>query len=179
LGTDLPDEPSPSQLAALLHLADADAADQCKATDDEKRAALAFLLARPVHAESGLDAIADVLGRKCPAIEPLEGAEIGAALLGPAASADARRVLKDYARALAAESTGPAERIAARSVYYLAIAGALVHCEAKITNHSHRKLAIALAALCAKPWIEGPTEKLLAAAGDLCRLVIARDMQAG
>jgi len=95
--------------------------------------------------------------------QPLPGNErsCGELLHDPAAGADALTELKDHGKRLVRGAGSEAERAAATALYYAAIAAALVHTGAKISEHPDAKLAASFADLAARPWLPPGLAELL------------------
>ena len=120
---------------------------------------------------TAVDALPLVLGRLCPELAPMQGRRLGEVLLDAATDLAVIREIKDYARRLADREAlrrgqGP-EYAVAVSIYYSAIAAALVFHEEKITSFSFEKLTDALSELAAKPWITSELRDLLERAGNI------------
>lgn len=127
-------------------------------------------LAAPVPLDSADPESAPVLlGRACPELAPVADSPLAEVL--PNATSDPRVIetIKDFAKRLHGRSAQGPDRAVAVTIYYAAIAAALVFHDRKITTHSYEGLARSFAMLIEKPWMAPELKRLLAEALDLCR----------
>ncbi len=98
-----------------------------------------------------------------------DGYTVRDVLFGPPVEADVFREIKDWAKAIAARAgQGPAH-VAATTIYYAAIARALVSANEKVTEHGPEGLRQAFAMLTAKQWMPPDFHSLFGEARELCR----------
>jgi hypothetical protein len=112
----------------------------------------------------------DFLGKLQREMLPLSGQPLGTILLNPPADREVLVALKNYGkrRAMLA-GTSTAEYDAVLTLYFAAIASALVFRGENISAHSHVTLAAAFDTLSAKPWMVPELTDLLARAQAVCR----------
>ena len=91
-------------------------------------------------------------------------------LLDPGTPVTALRTLKDDSKAMARRDASQADRAAATTVYYAAIASALVFHDHKITGQAYGQLHEGLSTLGAKPWVPAGIKSLFAKAREICRV---------
>jgi hypothetical protein len=78
---------------------------------------------------------------------------LGDELVDPETDLGTILLIKDHAKQTAAEDRPKAQRNVAITVYYAAIASALLFHDRKITTHSYDTIAITFAKLIEKPWM--------------------------
>lgn len=118
-----------------------------------------------------IDALPLVLGQVCPELARMHGRRLGEVLLDATTDLAVIEEIKDYGRRLADRESarrnrGP-EHAAAVSIYYAAIAAALVSHGQKITSFSFKKLAEAMEELAVKPWMTSEWRDFLRRAGNI------------
>jgi hypothetical protein len=97
-------------------------------------------------------------------IEALSGEPIGKLLSDPRTDIALIRRIKDYARRLSTSAKSKPEHHAANTLYYAAIASALVHHSTRITTHSYTDLKKSLTRLTDEHWVpEALTELFVGA----------------
>ena len=96
------------------------------------------------------------------------------ALLG-GADAAILRLLKDHEKAIASHSSSNISRTVAATLYYAAIAAALLSSGEKITEHSYGNLEQYFAALAAKPWLPADLRMAFAKARQVSLLKAAEE----
>lgn len=109
-------------------------------------------------------------------IEPLEGrasalgdTALGAVLLNPQSDLGLVRAIKDCSKTLSCTLDSQTETALARTVYFAAIASALVHHDTRITQSSYKTLAESLTALIEKPWMVPELVELFSQARQVCQ----------
>jgi len=102
-----------------------------------------------------------MLGQKAPALFSQRGRTIRDLLLGPSTNLDDLKALKQYAKTLVRQSATDAAKAVASTIYYAAIAAALVRHGEKITQHSDEDLDRGLALLAEKEWMAPELGQLL------------------
>ena len=139
----------------------------------EGRAAAGMLqgrLARELPLELSVsDSLPAVLGRGCDELAPYRGRSMAGLLFDPDADVAALAALKQYAKQLAVRSRADVSRGVATTLYYAAIASALVFRATRITQHEPAALRRAFAALVERPWVPEDLKALFARARDACR----------
>jgi len=124
------------------------------APDEASAHLLRDLLARRVSLDvNRADSFPSVLGRPCDDVAGHADRTLADVLFDPQADLAALTALKDYGKNLVRGAWSDAERAAATTLYYGAIAAALVVHRQRITQHSVEKLDDGLAELDAKPWM--------------------------
>jgi len=98
-----------------------------------------------------------------------EGTSLNDVLLDSNTELGVLETIKDYTKTLSKRWEEGPEHAVAVSVYYAAIAAALIHHDRKITAHSYEKLAGSIDVLVEAKWMDVRLAKLLADARDLCR----------
>ncbi len=137
-----------------------------KPTGDTIRDMLGAELAIDVSRSASIRAM---LGQRAPALFSRPGRTIQDLLLGPATRLDDLKALKEYGKTLVRQSTTDAARAVASTIYYAAIAAALVLHGETITQHSHADLARGLGILAEKEWMVPELGQLLTEARKRCR----------
>ena len=95
------------------------------------------------------------------------GRTLGEVLLNPQSDLELLGAIKDAAKTLSCTLDSKTETALAKTVYFAAIAGALVHHDAKITQHSCETLAKSLA-LIEKQWMAPELVELFSQARRIC-----------
>ncbi len=132
------------------------------------------------------DLLADTLGSRMPAdamlleslptvlrslseqLESVSGFPIGQLILNPKTKTALLRRIKDYAKDMGASASDEQQRDVALAVYYAAIAGALVHHNVKISQHSYDKLEQSFEKLANNDWISPGLSGLFRDARQYC-----------
>jgi len=102
-------------------------------------------------------------------VDPLHGKTLGEVLLSPESNLDLIRAIKECSKTLSVTLDSQTETALARTVYFAAIAAALVHHDMKITQNSYETLAESLAMLIEKPWMAPELVELFAQARRICQ----------
>jgi hypothetical protein len=100
---------------------------------------------------------------------PPEGKSLGDVLLDSNTELGVLEAIKNYTKALSKRWEEGPEHAVAVSIYYAAIAAALLHHGRKITAISYAKLVCSIDMLIEAKWMDLRLAKLLADARDLCR----------
>lgn len=144
----------PDRLASLLGVGASPDAGRRSAPRKAKADLLRVRLAGPLPAEPGsrrpLSAVVD---RVCKEMLPLQGRALGHILLGDAVELDDLTKVRRYGKKQARRSDAEPQRSVAVTIYYAAIAAALLGHGAKISSHSYRSLAEAFQMLAGKDWM--------------------------
>jgi hypothetical protein len=101
--------------------------------------------------------------------DPLKGKPLGEVLLSPLSDVDLLGAIKDCSKTLSCALDSRTETALARTVYFAAIAAALVNHEAKITQNSGETLAESLTTLMEKRWMALQLVELFSQARQICR----------
>lgn len=103
-------------------------------------------------------------------IAALAGEPIGKLLQAPKTDIAIIKMTKDYARRLSASAKSEAEHHAANTIYYAAIAHALVRHDLKITKLSYQDLLESFCQLSKEDWIPKNLCELFAGASEYCKV---------
>ena len=99
----------------------------------------------------------------------LEGKSLAEILLSPRSDLALLQALKDAGKTLSCTLESQSETALARTIYFAAIASALVHHSAKITRMTDEALAESLVLLSEKPWMTPNLIELFSQARRICR----------
>jgi hypothetical protein len=102
-------------------------------------------------------------------IGALAGESIGALLLAPRTDIDILKRIKDLARKLSETVKSEPDHHVANTIYYAAIASALIHHGARVTTHTYTNLRKSFAHLAQEPWILQTLVELFGKAEQACR----------
>lgn len=103
-------------------------------------------------------------------IAALAGEPIGKLLQDPKTDITIIRMTKDYGRKLSASAKSETEHHTANTVYYAAIAHALVCHDLKITKYSYKDLQQSFRQLSKEDWIPKDLRDLFAKASEYCKV---------
>ena len=103
-------------------------------------------------------------------IAALAGEPIGKLLQDPKTDITITRMTKDYGRKLSTNATSEAEHHAANTIYYAAIAHALVRGGLKITKLSYEDLLESFCQLSKEDWIPKSLRDLFGEASEYCKI---------
>ncbi len=159
------------QMANLLAMG-AEAADS--ATDGGENEALGTLLREQLNCTQPKGSLLrDTLvmmlndtGRKA---DPLATKPLGEVLLSPQSDIDLLVAIKECSKTLSCSLDCRTETALARTAYFAAIAAALVHHEAKITQNTYETLAESFTLLMEKGWMARELVDLFSQARRICR----------
>ena len=98
----------------------------------------------------------------------LAGRPLGEILLNPHSDMDLLAAVKEASKTLSCTLDSKTETALARTVYFAALASALVHHNTKITQNSYQTLAESLALLMAKRWMVPELVELFSRARRMC-----------
>jgi hypothetical protein len=116
-----------------------------------------------------LDALMMMVRRLGYETQPLAGRTLKEVLLDRQSDIGLLRAIKECSKRLSLSLESKAEAAIATTLYYAAMASALVHHGQKITQHSRAALAEAFALLKDKPWMEPDLAALFSQAHDICQ----------
>lgn len=161
---------SPEQLARLmaLGLEGADAQKRLAASRKSAQAFQEMLTTRLPLDPANPDSLPAVLNRSCDEFLSAADRTMGDLLLNPETDLAIIRSLKDYEKELVRRGGREAKQAVATTVYYAAIASALVFHQNKITQHSYQKLHEAYVELGRKPWVSSRLRELFRRARAVC-----------
>jgi len=100
---------------------------------------------------------------------PLVGKPLGLVLSSPDSDIGLLRAIKECSKTLSCTLDSEVEMALATTIYYAALAGALVHYDEKITQNSYEKLDESFALLVEKQWMTAELVTLFAQAQRVCR----------
>ena len=103
-------------------------------------------------------------------IAALAGEPVGKLLQDPKTDITIIRMTKDYGRKLSATAKSEAEHHAANTIYYAAIAHALVYHDLKITKYLYEDLQQSFCQLSKEGWIPDNLRDLFAKASEYCKV---------
>lgn len=115
-----------------------------------------------------LDTLIMMMDRTNGRCDPLANRPLGKVLLDPASGIDLLRTIKDCSKTLSCTLESGTETALARTVYFAALAGALVHHDTKITQLSYGNLGQSLALLIEKKWMAPELVTLFSNAQRIC-----------
>jgi len=116
-----------------------------------------------------LELLPDILADFCQTLGLLTGEKLGQYLRNPEAELSVIDDIKQYAKDLSRGSQSDDEHMIANTLYYAAIAHALLCHDAKITRYSYAELANAFGRLSKIGWIEKHFAQLFARACKYCQ----------
>ena len=100
---------------------------------------------------------------------PLQGRALGEVILDEETELDILVEIKEYGKLLSTATESDVERDVGLTIYYGAIASAILFCSQTITSHSAGALANSFAALVDKQWMNPKLARHFAKAGKACR----------
>lgn len=115
------------------------------------------------------DSILMMMGRLGFDTSALAGKSLGEVLLDSRCGIDLLLAVKDCAKKLSHALISEAKKAVAVTVYYSAVAAALVHHNKKITGHSYEKLDESFSMLASNAWMTPQLSSLFLRARDICR----------
>ena len=160
----------PERLARLLGLGMEGDSSVETDPDTSKEELLRLRLAGTLPLETAvIDAIPAIAGRLCEELLPLRGKALGEALLDETTELRVLKKVKDYGKKLAARQDSDVEHAVSVTIYFAAIAGALLFHDHKITNYSYPALGEAFGTLIDKPWMAPELARHFSKARKLCK----------
>jgi len=117
--------------------------------------------------DSHPDSPREVLGRPCDELSSY--CTIAELLFASVPDLVALTDLKNYAKLLDQKESSTSTKATATSIYYAAIAAALVAHNERITKHGYRDLARYFAEIASKPWMTADLKALFVKARDTCQ----------
>jgi hypothetical protein len=101
--------------------------------------------------------------------QPLAAKSLSQVFSGPGSDIGLLRAIKECSKTLSCTLDSEVEMALATTVYYAALASALVHHDEKITQNSYEKLDESLALLIGKKWMAEELVALFSQAQRICR----------
>jgi len=115
------------------------------------------------------DALIMMMGRLGCDVRSLAGRSLLEVLLSPHTDIGLLQAIKDCGKRLSAGLDSRMEAAMATTIYYAALASALVHHQRKITQYSYDALDRSFTTFAAKKWIAPELATLFQRAGGICR----------
>jgi len=159
----------PDQLAEMLGVAlEADKADR-EDTIELTARALQLKLDGPLPPDPAAAArLPSLLDNIYKELVPGGRRSLGEALVDPKTDLSTILRIKDHAKQSASEKLPPARHTVAITIYYAAIASAMLFHDRKITTYSHETLAEGIGKLLGNPWMPEPMIEHLKNARKAC-----------
>jgi len=164
------------ELAKLWRMGE-DAPSERGGIDEEQMKAelLQDQLAGSLPLEAGMRyLLPDILTAVCKKLRPFIGCSFRALLLDPETDPLVLRAIKDLHKRQAESGPSELEQEVATTIYYAAIASALVHHDIRITKFSYKYLGETFAELRESKWLLSEIENLFDKARRLCSKYIKR-----
>ncbi len=115
------------------------------------------------------DALIMMLGRLGCDVRSLAGRSLLDVLLSPQSDIGLLQAIKDCSKKLSVSLDSKIDAMLATTVYYAALAGALVHHDRKITQYSYKVLSHSFAIFAARKWMVPELAELFVRAGQMCQ----------
>ena len=116
-----------------------------------------------------LDALMMMMGRLGYNTRSIAGKTIVGVVLNPQSDIGLLRAIKECCKRLSSSLESKPEAAIATTLYYAAMASALVYHRQRITQHSYEALDAAFAMLADKPWMDQDLAGLFSQARSLCQ----------
>jgi hypothetical protein len=156
----------PDRLADLLHIGLEAGPPGPSHPDEQKESLLRARLAGTLPLEkAAVDALPVLAGQ----LLPLGSGSVGRALLDAGTPLEVFQKIKDYGKKLALANESEAEHAAATTIYFAAIASAILFHGKRITSYSYRALAGHFGTLAEKRWMDPKLARHFAKARKKCR----------
>ena len=114
------------------------------------------------------DSMLMVMSRMGFDVSCLAGKSLGELLLSPESDIVLLQAIKDCSKRLSQSFTSEAKKAIATTIYYAALANALIHHDEKITKYSYESLSRSFATLVNKKWMAPDLASLFSRARDIC-----------
>jgi len=162
---------SPQRLAKLLNAGSAgEVAGRQLPAAQAAAQLLRRRLASPLHVDKGcVDSPSAILDRPCPELQPIADRPLGDVLVDPTTPLAILETLKQYGKGLSRRWDEGPEHVVAFTIYFAAVAAALVSHRRKITTRSYRDLADSLRILMDDRWITPELAKLFDSVRTICK----------
>lgn len=159
---------NPQKLAELLNIGSD--LDQDLGTEHKKEELLHDWMAASLPLDKALaQSLPEIVSRLCRDLQPISGDAFGKILLDPKSDIDAIEKIRHYSKKIAEAAKSDPEHDAATTIYYAAIANAMVFHEKRITKFSYESLEKSFAALTAHQWLTPDLSELFSKAVVVCR----------
>jgi hypothetical protein len=116
-----------------------------------------------------VDSVTAVLGRPCRELLPLAEKSLGDLITDTDTSLEVLATLREYGKALSLRWEDGLEHAVATTLYYAAIAAALIYHRQKMASRSFGDLARTMDLLASTPWMTPPMAELFSEARRLCQ----------
>jgi hypothetical protein len=162
---------SPEKLARLLNIGSDINETENKVDQEEKKAELLhdWLAATLPLDAVFLETLPTILQRLYQQLQPHVGETFGNLLKEPKTDILVIRKIKDYSKKLVTSAKSEAEHDAATTIYFAAIASALLFHDRKITTFSYKSLDESFSELINEKWIAKDIAGLFSKACRVCR----------
>jgi hypothetical protein len=114
------------------------------------------------------DALMSVSGRSTGCVSGSLDRSLKEVLLDPGCSATMLQAIKDHSKRLSATVTSGSETLITKTIYYAAIAAAMVHHGERISKYPRESLAQRFSLLAQRQWMDPELRGLFAQAAQLC-----------
>ena len=161
----------PDQLARLLSISVEDTDSVSIECDDKTTANLLQSKLRSTLPKDSflLESLLIVMERLGHSMRSLVDKQLGEVLLDPKTDISLLRAIKDYSKEFSSSLVSEAETAVAITIYYTALASALVHHDNKITQYSYKNLGRYFALLKNKNWMTPELIDLFSKANSICQ----------
>jgi len=161
----------PSQLGRLLSVSACVPESVSDVSEDQiKEVMFRDRLGRRLADEPDLqEALRSVSGQATGFAPPTLERSLRDLLLDPQSGTPVLQAIKDHTKRLSATVTSGSQTLITTTIYYAAIAAALVHHGERITKYSWEKLTERFSLLAQRMWIDGDIRGLFAQAVECCR----------
>jgi hypothetical protein len=161
----------PSQLGRLLSVSACVPESVSDMTEDQiKEVAFRDRLNRRLSDDPSLgDTLMSASGESAGDVRVALDRSLKEVLLDPQCSMIVLQAVKDHSKRVSAMVTSGSETLVATTIYYAAIAAALVHHDKRISRYSCESLVQRFSLLAQRAWIDGDVRGLFAQAAECCR----------
>lgn len=161
----------PSQLGRLLSVSACVPESVSDVSDDEIKAVMLrdLLGRRPADEPDLQEALRSISAQATGRAPHTLGRSLRELLLDPQSDTTILQAIKDHTKRLSATVTSGSQTLMTTTIYYAAIAAALVHHGERITKYSWENLAERFSLLAQRTWIDDDIKGLFARAAEGCR----------
>lgn len=161
----------PSQLGRLLSVSACVSESMSEMPEDQiKKTMFRDRLGRRLADDPSFqETLGSVSGQAAGCAPPTFDGSFRDLLLDPQAGMPVLRAIKDYTKRLSATVTSGSETLITTTIYYAAIAAALVHRGERITKYSWENLTERFSRLAQRVWIDEEIRCLFTRAAEYCR----------
>ena len=171
----MPDESSTfglnrKKLAKLWKMGKGLPPEQADVDEGQRKAELLqHQLAESLPLETGMQhLLPEIITAICKKLKPFTGCSFKCLLLDPETDPMVLRAIKDLHKQRAESATSELEQEVSATIYYVAIASALVHHDIRITKFSYKDLRQSFAELRENNWLLSDLRNLFSRADDEC-----------